>query len=41
MEFLAFTLYFSARIALTLNNSLTSSTIIGCFQKVNIEGFNY
>ena len=37
MRFLALTLYLMARITLTLISSLT---IIGCFRKVNFQGFN-
>ena len=37
MKFLALTLYLLARITLTL---ISSSAIIGCFQKLNFQGFN-
>ena len=37
MKFLALTLYFLARITLTL---ITSFAITGCFQKVSFQGFN-
>ena len=37
MRFLALTLYLMARITLILISSLT---IIGCFRKVNFQGFN-
>ena len=38
MKFLVLTLYFLARITLTL---ISSSVITGCFQKVNFQGFNF
>ena len=37
MKFLVFNLYLFARITLTL---VSSSAIIKCFQKVNVQGFN-
>ena len=37
MKFLALTLYFLARVTLTV---ISSSDIILCFQKVNFQGFN-
>ena len=37
MKLLAFTLYLVPRITLTL---ISSPAIIGCFQKVNFQGFN-
>ena len=37
MKLLALTLYLLARITLTL---ISSSAIIGCFQKLNFQGFN-
>ena len=37
MKFFALTLYLLARITLTL---ISSSSIIGCFQNVNFQGFN-
>ena len=37
MKFLALTLYLCARIISTL---ISSSAIIGCFRKVNFQGFN-
>ena len=37
MKFLALTLYLVVRIALTL---ISTPVIIGCFQKINFEGFN-
>ena len=37
MKFLALTLYLLARITLTL---ISSTAIIGCFQKSNFHGFN-
>ena len=37
MKFLALTLYLLAIITLTL---ISSSAIIGCFQKFNFQGFN-
>ena len=37
MKFLALTLYLLARITLTL---ISSSAIIGCFKKVDFQGFN-
>ena len=37
MKFLALTLYLSAGITLTL---ISSPAIIGCFRKVNFQGFN-
>ena len=37
MKFLALTLHLVARITLTL---ISSPAIIGCFQKVNFQGFN-
>ena len=37
MKFLALTLYLVARITLTL---ISSPAIIGCFRKVNFQGFN-
>ena len=37
MKFLALTLYLLAIITLTL---VSSSAVIGCFKKVNFQGFN-
>ena len=37
MKFLALTLYLVVRITLTL---ISSPAIIGCFRKVNFQGFN-
>ena len=37
MKLVALTLYFSARITLTL---ISSSAIIGCFKKLIFQGFN-
>ena len=37
MKFFALTLYLLASITLTL---ISSSSIIGCFQNVNFQGFN-
>ena len=37
MKFFALTVYLLARITLTL---IPSSAIIGCFKKVNFQGFN-
>ena len=37
MKFLALTLYLVVRITLTL---ISSPAIIGCFRKINFQGFN-